>query len=91
MNDIKGKIYAETGLCYPRITVTEGIEKEFKLKVAKVEQEVFQAYNQVYTTLTTETGGPGNFKVNGSKTRNQRKIGGCFFSCFSSNNNQART
>jgi hypothetical protein len=43
MNDIKGKIYGDTGLCYPRITVTEGIEKEFKIKVAKVEQDIFQA------------------------------------------------
>ena len=86
MNDIKGKIYGETGLCYPRITVTEGIEKEFKVRVAKVEQEIFQT--QVYTTITTETGlvtgTTGNYKVS-SKTRNQRKIGGCF-SCFSSSN-----
>lgn len=62
MNEIKGKIYGGTGLCYPSITITENIEQEFKNTRARIEQEILFKYQQAYTTVTTENG-PETMKI----------------------------
>jgi hypothetical protein len=62
MNEIKGKIYGAAGLCYPAITITENIEKEFKNTRARTEQEILSKQQQTYSTVTTENG-PATMKI----------------------------
>ena len=62
MNEIKGKIYGGTGLCYPAITITENIEQEFKNTRARTEQEILSKQQKTYSTVTTENG-PVTMKI----------------------------